>query len=317
MAKVSVIVPVYNVEQYLEKCFDSLKNQTLKDLEVIIVNDGSTDSSQNIIDKYVKENTNFKSYIKPNGGLSDARNYGLQYVTSPYVAFLDSDDYVETTIYEKMYEEAIKDNKDFVECDFIWEYPDKQRIDTRIDYSNNKEMLVYGRVVAWNKLIKTSIIKELFPKGKHYEDIEFFYKLIPEIKSFGYVNEPLIHYIQRDNSIVNKQDLRTEEIFDIFDSVFKYFKDNNLYDDYKNELEFSYTRILLCSSFKRMCKIKDKSDKKKALTDTYNRLNETFPNWKNNKYLRDTKDKRFKSKKKYMKAINKLTYKIFSIIYSF
>ncbi len=119
MAKVSVIVPVYNVEQYLEKCFDSLKNQTLKDLEVIIVNDGSTDSSQNIIDKYVKENTNFKSYIKPNGGLSDARNYGLQYVTSPYVAFLDSDDYVETTIYEKMYEEAIKDNKDFVECDFI------------------------------------------------------------------------------------------------------------------------------------------------------------------------------------------------------
>ena len=98
MVKVSVIVPVYNVEKYIDKCLTSLVNQTLKDIEIIIVNDGSPDKSQKIIDKYVKKHSNIKSYIKKNGGISSARNYGLKYAHGEYIAFVDSDDYVDVKI---------------------------------------------------------------------------------------------------------------------------------------------------------------------------------------------------------------------------
>ena len=173
--KVSIIVPVYNVEKYLEKCLDSLVMQTLKDTEIIVVNDGSTDSSSEIIKKYEEKYENIKSYSKKNGGLSDARNYGLKYVTGEYVAFLDSDDYVDKTLYEKMYNKAIEEKADYVECDYIWEFPDESRIDTGIRYKNKFEMFTYARVVAWNKLIKTEIILEneevRFPDVLKYKDV--------------------------------------------------------------------------------------------------------------------------------------------------
>jgi len=115
--KVSVIVPVYNVELYLEKCLDSLVNQTLKEIEIIVVNDGSPDNSQEIIDKYAKEYKNIKAYKKKNGGLSDARNYGIKKASGEYIAFIDSDDYVRLDMYEKMYNKAKSGNFDMVVCD--------------------------------------------------------------------------------------------------------------------------------------------------------------------------------------------------------
>ena len=104
--KVSVIVPVYNVENYLEKCLTSLVNQTLKDIEIIVVNDGSTDNSQKIIDRYEKKYSNVKAYVKKNGGVSDARNYGINKAKGKYIAFVDGDDYVDEMMYEKMYKKA-------------------------------------------------------------------------------------------------------------------------------------------------------------------------------------------------------------------
>ena len=127
MPKVSVIVPVYNVEQYIEKCLENLVNQTLDDIEIIVVNDGSTDNSETIINKYLQKYSNKIKYLtKTNGGLSDARNYGMKYATGEYIAFLDSDDYADVTTYEKMYNKAIEENCDYVECNFIWEYENKQ-----------------------------------------------------------------------------------------------------------------------------------------------------------------------------------------------
>ena len=113
MSKISVIVPVYNVQKYIDNCLKSLVTQTIKDIEIIIVNDGSKDNSEKIIEKYVE---------KENGGLSSARNYGLEYATGEYIAFLDSDDYVDCKMYEEMYNLAKKENADMVECDFIWEW---------------------------------------------------------------------------------------------------------------------------------------------------------------------------------------------------
>ena len=123
MPKISIIVPVYNVEKYIDKCLKSLVHQTLQDIEIIIVNDGTQDKSEEIIEKYVRGNQNkIKYYEKSNGGLSSARNYGLEYATGEYIAFLDSDDYVESNMYEEMYNLAKKENADMVECDFIWEW---------------------------------------------------------------------------------------------------------------------------------------------------------------------------------------------------
>ena len=193
MPEVSVIVPVYNVEKYLERCLNSLVNQTLENIEIIIVNDGTKDNSEEIIKKFMEKYPQKIVYLKKeNGGLSDARNYGIPYVKGEYIAFLDSDDYVEKDIYKEMYELAKKENSDMVECDFLWEYPNKVREDIGQVYNGKKEMLEKVRVVAWNKLIRKSILEKTqiqFPKGLRYEDVEFTYKLIPHLNKVSFLKK--------------------------------------------------------------------------------------------------------------------------------
>lgn len=314
MPKVSIVVPVYNVEKYIRKCMDSLVNQSLQDIEIIAVNDGSTDNSISILNEYKEKFPNIiKVYSKTNGGLSDARNYGMKYATGEYIAFVDSDDYVERDMYEKMYNKAKEEDSDMVECDFVWEFPNKKKVDRGVAYRNKNEMIVYARVVAWNKLIRKKIIDEIhieYPKGLRYEDIEFFYKMVPYYKKVSFVKEPLVHYIQRSDSISNVQNSRTSEIFTVLDNVITYYRKNQIFEEYRNELEYTYARILLCSSFRRMVKIGDKQTRKKLLNETWERLNDQFPDWKKNKYLKQ--DKSFKNI--YMRTINRITFKIYICI---
>ena len=316
MPKVSIIVPVYNVEKYIEKCLTSLVNQTLEDIEIIVVNDGSKDNSKKIIEEFIQRYQKKIVYLeKENGGLSDARNYGIPYAKGEYIAFLDSDDYVEKDTYKRMYELAKKEKSDMVECDFYWEYPNKTKIDTGEIYHNKKEMLEKVRVVAWNKLIKREILEKSkieFPKGYRYEDVEFFYKLIPYLGKISFVKKCFVHYVQRENSIANTQNYRTKEIFTVLDNVIKFYKEKGFFEEYKCELEYNYARLLLCSSLKRMCKIQDKKERNKALKETWNKLNTEFPNWKQNKVLQEKGLKNL-----YMKSLNNVTYKLFCFCQSF
>ena len=315
MPKVSIIVPIYNVEKYLERCIESLIEQTLEDIQIILVNDGSTDNSGKIAKEYAIKHQDKIIYLeKENGGLSDARNYGIPYATGEYIAFLDSDDYIDKEAYKEMYNKAKQENADYVECDFVWEYPNKLKEDKQIEYKNKKEMLAFVRVVAWNKLIKREIIEKnnlKFPKGLRYEDVEFTYKLIPHLTKVSYVDKCFIHYTQRENSIANVQNARTSEIFTILDNVISYYKENNLYKEYEDEIEYNYTRYLLCSSLKRICKIQDKETRGRLINETWNNLNLRFPDWKKNKILNTVNS----VKNKYMKTINKTTYKIYSKIF--
>ena len=316
MPKVSIIVPVYNVEKYIEKCLESLVNQTLEDIEIIVVNDGSKDNSKEIVEKYLEKYPKKMVYLeKENGGLSDARNFAIPYAKGEYVAFLDSDDYVELNMYEDMYKIAKNEDSDMVECDFIWEYPDKCKIDTGEIYHEKHEMLEKIRVVAWNKLIKKSILDEtkvIFPKGYRYEDIEFTYKLIPYLEKVSFLKKPCIHYIQRDNSISNTQNERTKEILEVFDNVINYYKEKGLYEEYFTELEYTYARVLLCSSLKRMCKIKDKQIRNRLLNLTWEKLNNNFPNWKKNRILKDNNS----LKGLYMKSVNSFSYKVYTKLFA-
>lgn len=314
MPKVSVIVPVYNVEKYIGKCLYSLVNQTLEDIEIIVVNDGSQDSSKHIIEQYKEKYDNIKYYEKENGGLSDARNYGLQFANGKYIAFLDSDDYVDTNLYKRMYEKAKTEDSDMVECNFYWTYDKKTKKDIGQKYKGKKEMFEKARVVAWNKLYRKEVLdnaKVQFPKGLRYEDVEFFYKLVPYIERVSFVKEPLIYYVQRKQSIVNTQNEKTKDIFTVLENVIAYYKEHNLYEEYKEVIEYTYVRLLLCSSFKRICKIKDKSIRKKLLNETWINLNENFPNWKENKILNTN----LNNKKRYMLSVNRFTYRLYSRIY--
>lgn len=315
MPKVSIIVPVYNVEKYIEKCLTSLVNQTLEDIEIIVVNDGTKDNSMKIVKRFQERYP--KKIVcleKENGGLSDARNFAIPYAKGEYIAFLDSDDYVENNMYKDMYELAKKENSDMVECDFYWEYPNKTKVDIGEYYYNKKEMLEKVRVVAWNKLIKREILEKTkikFPNGYRYEDVEFTYKLIPYLEKISFLKKPCIHYVQREGSISNLQNERTKEIFDVLDHVINYYKEKNIYDEYKEQLEYIYTRYLLCSSLIRIVKINDKETRKRLLEMTWTNLNTKFPNWKKNNLLKKKNKKNF-----YMRTLNKFTYKIYSSIFS-
>lgn len=315
MPKVSVIVPVYNVEKYIEECLNSLVNQTLEEIEIIIVNDGTKDDSMKIVKKFQERYP--KKIVcleKDNGGLSDARNYGISYAKGEYIAFLDSDDYVERNMYKDMYELAKKEESDMVECDFYWKYPNKTKIDTGAIYHDKKEMLEKVRVIAWNKLIKRKILEKTkieFPKGYRYEDVEFTYKLIPHLKKVSFLKRPYIYYVQREDSISNLQNEKTKEIFDVLDHVINYYKEKNIYDEYKEQLEYIYTRYLLCSSLIRIVKINDKETRKRLLKMTWTNLNTKFPNWKKNNLLKKKNKKNF-----YMRTLNKFTYKIYCSIFS-
>lgn len=229
-----------------------------------------------------------------------------------YIAFLDSDDYIDCSAYEEMYNVAKKENADMVECDFLWEYPDKIREDIGVIYNNKKEMLEKARVVAWNKLIKREIIQKEnieFPLGLRYEDVEFFYKLVPYLNKVSFVKKCLIHYVQREDSIANTQNIRTKEIFTVLDNVISYYKEKGFYEEYKQQLEYIYVRFLLCSSLKRMCKIKDKFQRKQALKENWDNINNKFPDWKKNQILKNKSLKNL-----YIRSVNKCTYKIYCFL---
>ncbi len=316
MAKVSVIVPVYNVEKYLPKCLDTLVNQTLKDIEIIVVNDGATDNSEAVIDSFVYKYPQIISLKKPNGGLSDARNFGLAYATGEYIGFVDSDDYVDIDMYEKLYEKAKEEDSDVVECDLHHVFPDGT-IDTEVGerIQDKKQMLMMGRSVVWNKIYRRDWLVQtgiLFPKGCIYEDVEFYLKLIPHIRKYSYVDAASIYYVQRGDSINNKQTLKTLDIIKVLGHIKDYYLEQNLFEEYKEALEFFYTRILLCSSFSRMCRIPDKKQREEALQKNWDTLQNNFPNWHRNPYLKQLKTKRGL----YMRCINQTTYKLFSKLFA-
>lgn len=284
MKKISVIVPVYNVEQYLEKCLDSILNQTLKDIEIIVVNDGSPDNSQKIIDKYQKKYKNIKGYIKENGGLSDARNFGLTKATGEYISFIDSDDYIDSTMLEKMYNKAKQDDLDIVVCDSIEVYPDGREIRkvSNFNYSDNIiKNYIFSPPMACTRIYKKYIFDKVnFQKGIYYEDLNFTPSLVSITKKVGFVEEGLYYYVQRNNSIM-KQLKYNEKLLDIFTVL-----DNNkkkLYKEYKDEIEYLYVTHLLRSASLRFVNYKEA---KELLDKVVNTMISEFPKYKENPYYK-------------------------------
>lgn len=289
--KISVIVPVYNVYDYLDKCLDSLVKQTDQDFEVIIVNDGSTDDSQKIIDKYVSQYSNMHAFSKENGGLSSARNYGIERATGDYVLFLDSDDYYEPDTIEILKKEAIDGDDIIVFRMFIDENGAVKKGPLEMEqFISDDKLLPSKKLLLYNpsacdKMFRKSLFDNtLFVMGKYYEDlgtIPLFAMYTDKIK---FIDNYLYHYVKRENSIMNKSsyNAKIEDIFFITERIFSSFKENKLYDKYNEEIEYIYIHHLL-----RAASLRFLSYQKYDMVDKIrNIIRQRYPKFMKNKYFK-------------------------------
>ena len=245
--KISVIVPVYNVENYLEKCLNSLVNQTLQEIEILVINDGSTDNSQKIIEFFQsKFPQKIKTFAKENGGLSDARNFGIDRATGEFLAFVDSDDYVSVTMMEEMYGLAKKHEAEIVICnlqkvDEHGNVTQKLRqipnLPEKIDLEKNFSVFSDISYFACNKIFKRELFDgKRFQKGMHFEDIELIPQLLLQCKTLAKTNAFHYQYLERSNSISKSHTERGLDILKAVERVEKAFE-NSVYFSQQKELK--------------------------------------------------------------------------------
>lgn len=219
---VSIIIPIYNVESYLKRCIESVINQTYKNLEIILVNDGSTDNCGTICDKYKNKDNRIKVIHKKNGGLSDARNAGIEIATGKYLTFIDSDDYVSIDYIEYMINMLEEKKAQLAICKVKEVWPNSKLKDeayTKIQVLNSKQtfenlLLDKGiEVSSYAKLYSIDLFKKLrFPKGKVYEDTAIIYKIIANANRIVYGDKYCYYYISREGSISKHKEFNSSEI---------------------------------------------------------------------------------------------------------
>ena len=251
MKKISVIVPVYNVEDYLERCLHSLVKQTIEDIEIILINDGSPDNSQKIINCFKEQYPDkIVSVEIENSGVARARNIGLQYATGEYVGFVDSDDYVDVSMFEKLYEKAQEDEADIVASGYtrLWSASSKdfQLGETEIYGKSLKEspmILVSGVPYIWNKIFSRSMINEnkiSFNEFGIFEDLLFSYQCYLYANCISKCDKPLYYYrVRREGSATNRFSEKFFDIFRVMDLLIQNCKDQGIYEILKEELEYT------------------------------------------------------------------------------
>lgn len=281
MIKISVIVPVYNTEKYLSKCLDSLVNQTLNEIEIIVVNDGSQDDSQKIIDEYSSKFTQIKSFQKPNGGLSDARNFGIEKAKGEFIGFVDSDDYVDFGMFESMYRKATEHQAEIVLCDLekvnekgeaFRALPQSPQLPEKINLKD--DFTIFGEMscFACNKIFKADLFEHhKFKKGIHFEDIELIPQLVLNSKVLAKINQPYYKYFERQDSITRTHTEKGLDMFLAVENVAKAFFES----PYKNR-EKEWKRFFIIQAYYSylgyVAYVKDKQLKAEMLDELNDQL---------------------------------------------
>jgi len=232
--KISIIVPVYKVEQYIHKCIDSILMQNFENFELILVDDGSPDICGEICDRYADKDKRIKVIHKENGGLSSARNAGLEIAKGDYIGFVDSDDWIEPDMYELLYGMCAEHRCDVAICSSQIHYSNKIVISSNhpfIIHDRNTAMktMLEGKLydeVVWTKLFKRNLLEDIkFPVGMSYEDTAFTYKVIHKCKKVCFIGEPKYHYIKRDNSMMDRavKEVKIDSVL-IYDEMCKFME---------------------------------------------------------------------------------------------
>ncbi len=254
MDKISVIVPVYNVENYIDKCVESIVGQTYQNLEIILIDDGSTDNSGKKCDDWSKKDDRIIVIHKKNGGLSDARNAGLEIATGDYIGFVDSDDWIDREMYEKLYLELSKSNCNIALCEFLETEEDdaqSEKNTARYEFCGREllEHMFKGKLVpyvtysVWKCLYRKSVIADLtFPKGRDYEDVLFTTKAFWGQERIVVLGEKLYYYRIRKESITKRglDYKHVEDILTYCDGLMSFYKENATKEEvsYLNEAIF-------------------------------------------------------------------------------
>ena len=225
---VSVIVPVYNIGEYIEKCLESLVSQRYRELEIIVVDDGSTDNSAKICDKFAKKDARVKIFHKKNGGLSAARNFGIKKARGELIALVDGDDFVKSGFISEMVQ-AMKEEIDIVVCGYNEIVPKRENLNGK---AATERLLIRQdnlEIVVWNKLYRREIFSGIeYPEGEKYEDSLTTYKFLAKARKVSYVGKSLYNYVSRDESIMGQSEVleRLKIRQKAAEEALKYFKDD-------------------------------------------------------------------------------------------
>lgn len=296
MLKVSVIVPVYNVEQYLGKCIDSILRQTFQDFELILVDDGSTDRSSEICDHYAEQDQRILAIHKENGGLSSARNAGFKEAKGEYTLFVDSDDTIRNTLLDDTVLIAEREKADMVIFNFasvdchgtvLADFPLNIPSDRVFNLSNCPDVLV-ASPTAWNKLYRRSFLLNTglqFPEGVWYEDLRTTPKLLACADRIYYYNRVEYYYLYRTGSTMHNGNIKKiycDRVAAIQDLIV-YFRDKNLYQAYFSEIEAIATLQGYFYPCREILLIDPRSH---CLEKFRSNIESLFPDFKKNHYLR-------------------------------
>lgn len=311
MTKVSLIVPIYNSQDYLEKCIKSLISQTLKDIQIILINDGSTDNSEKIIKSFDDERIVYIS--KNNEGIGKTRNLGIDKATGEFLAFVDSDDYLNEHFCEYMYQKAVNDDCDLVVCDF---FEDRNTLvgikfkdfkDTNL--RETPELINNINLGPCNKLYKKSLFDDKsnrFEENLKYEDAPFVVKMLVSANRIGKVNDYLTYYVIHSNSETTIRNKRMYDILEITDIIVNDLKKV----DYPNDSLVSLAVMILTDYTIQQRYISDVKYRHDFINKAFKYLNNLDPKWRRCSYL-----KRFPSLKRYVKT-SKLLTKIYCDLYN-
>lgn len=286
MTKLDVIIPVYNVEKHLKKCLDSVLSQTLENIAIICVDDGSTDGCGEILKEYERLDGRIKVVTQENRGLSGARNTGILNSKSDYIMFLDSDDYYHPQMCEKMYNAVVYNGADIAICGVETVSDASYKMDNdwdgylRLNFSGMQEItndiVEKTNVVAWNKIYKRPLIEEYhitFPQGLIFEDNPFFFSYMNVAKNIYYLNERLYYYVRHSNTIMATVFSKTNnKKFDFIltsEHYYNFLLENNLFDKNQKLFWFYYLRM-----FESCTRRLEKEDKPAAIKICSNFLNQ-------------------------------------------
>lgn len=257
MDLISIVVPVYNSEVYIERCLESLVKQTYENIEIIVINDGSKDKSSDIISKFLYDQR--VVYVeRENRGIGFTRNQGVELARGKYLCFVDSDDYITSNFVEKLYQKLVDMDADLVWCDYTHVFGGK----TSISCQSEEDILKFEYPCLWNKMYKTSLFKEngiKFPDS-WYEDLATVPRVFLLSKKSVYLNEPLYYYWQHENSITTTFSVRADDmnlVLEVLDEFFKKYKLKDI-DWVQNYIVVFHG---LCGTVFRMMMSKDHTSK--------------------------------------------------------
>lgn len=286
MTDISIIVPVYNAEKYLKKCLDSLVNQTKKELEFILINDGSTDKSEEIIKTY--KDKRIKYFKNKNQGIGKTRNFGIEKSSGKYLMFLDSDDYFSNDACEILYKEAEKEKADLIVFDY-YRVEKGNLNEVKIESFNatnikaDSSLLLKINLGPCNKIYKTDLIKNndiKFEESLKYEDTLFIVKTIYNAKKIIKLNKFLHYYMIHEKSETTVRDERVFDILKIVDKIRNYLKNDKSIKDSVDKLT---VKILTNYTIQQRYQ-SDKNIAMKFIDSAFDYLSENVPDYKNNKY---------------------------------